>query len=238
MTGVPRELLEQHNRLVELFARERLPHIGANVWRNQRRGSRDLAFEPIVFRRGQRAPLEHLQIQVEEIPVGHRTAKQHVLLRVPEDWKVRERERAVLVPRKQPMAAGAGVAIEIEVVHRERSEDAILLGQEVLDRHMRDELPQIDVLLDPIPPDPVLGVVDLAKQIANRRVENRIRLELVILRLEPELVLAQVIAEVVAVEALPAAGTRTDIRHSRQAFARESRCRPLRRWYRRHGRRC
>ena len=77
-----------------------------------------------------------------------------------------------------------------------------ILGEEVLGRHVCDELPQIEVLFDPIPPHSVVGLVDLAKQIANRRVQNRIGLELVILRLEPELVLAQVITEVVAVEGL------------------------------------
>ena len=45
-------------------------------------------------------------------------------------------------------------------------------------------------------------MIDLAKQIANRRIEDGVRFELVTLRLEPALVLEQIIAEIIAVEAL------------------------------------
>ena len=56
---------------------------------------------------------------------------------------------------------------------------------------MRDvghELGQIDVLLHPLPPDRVVGPVDLSEELLDRRVERGVGVELVRARLEQRLV--------------------------------------------------
>jgi hypothetical protein len=91
------------------------------------------------------------------------------------------------------------LSIEIEVRHAGKTKNAIQFRQVRFNGHVRHELLEVDVAADSLAPHRIERLIHLMKEIANRRIQNRVALELVIPWLEHGSVRRRIVAEVLTV---------------------------------------
>ena len=90
-------------------------------------------------------------------------------------------------------------AVQVEVRHAREAQNAVRLRKERLDGDVGHELLQVNVTAHPLTPDRVHWLVHFIEQLADRRVQNCVGVELMGPRLEDGSVGCRVVAEVLAV---------------------------------------